>query len=217
MDIFFLQRSRLFMGMSEDEISGALSFLQAQEKQYKKGHVLLHAGDVTERLGLVLEGSVTIESNDAWGNRTILSHVGPGQLFAETYVLLEDEPLLVDVVANETCRILFLRVSSTQKLMSASGAWATKITANVLMISALKNLHLSGRSFHTAPKTVRGRVMAYLNTVSLQTKSTEFDIPFDRQQFADYLNVERTALSKELGKMQNDGLIKVKKNHFVIC
>lgn len=217
MDIFFLQRSRLFMGMSEDEISGALSFLQAQEKQYKKGHVLLHAGDVTERLGLVLEGSVTIESNDAWGNRTILSHVGPGQLFAETYALLEDEPLLVDVVANETCRILFLRVSSTQELMSASGAWATKITANVLMISALKNLHLSGRSFHTAPKTVRGRVMAYLNTVSLQTQSTEFDIPFDRQQFADYLNVERTALSKELGKMQNDGLIKVKKNHFVIC
>ena len=217
MDIFFLQRSRLFMGMSEDEISGALSFLQAQEKQYKKGHVLLHAGDVTERLGLVLEGSVTIESNDAWGNRTILSHVGPGQLFAETYAQLEDEPLLVDVVANETCRILFLRVSNTQKLMSASGAWATKITANVLMISALKNLHLSGRSFHTAPKTVRGRVMAYLNTVSLQTQSTEFDIPFDRQQFADYLNVERTALSKELGKMQNDGLIKVKKNHFVIC
>ena len=205
------------MGMSEDEISGALSFLQAQEKQYKKGQVLLHAGDVTERLGLVLEGSVTIESNDAWGNRTILSHVGPGQLFAETYALLEDEPLLVDVVANETCRILFLRVSNTQKLMSASGAWATKITANVLMISALKNLHLSGRSFHTAPKTVRGRVMAYLNTVSLQTQSTEFDIPFDRQQFADYLNVERTALSKELGKMQNDGLIKVKKNHFVIC
>ena len=217
MDIFFLQRSRLFMGMSEDEISGALSFLQAQEKQYKKSHVLLHAGDVTERLGLVLEGSVTIESNDAWGNRTILSHVGPGQLFAETYALLEDEPLLVDVVANETCRILFLRVCSIQELMSASGAWATKITANVLMISALKNLHLSGRSFHTAPKTVRGRVMAYLNTVSLQTQSTEFDIPFDRQQFADYLNVERTALSKELGKMQNDGLIKVKKNRFVIC
>jgi CRP-like cAMP-binding protein len=205
------------MGMSEDEISGALSFLQAQEKQYKKGHVLLHAGDVTERLGLVLEGSVTIESNDAWGNRTILSHVGPGQLFAETYALLEDEPLLVDVVANETCRILFLRVSSAQKLMSASGAWATKITENVLMISAFKNLHLSGRSFHTAPKTVRGRVMAYLNTVSLQTQSTEFDIPFDRQQLADYLNVERTALSKELGKMQSDGLLKVKKNHFVIC
>lgn len=217
MDTDLLRKSLLFKGMTEDEITEALSSFHAREKQYKKGHVLLHAGDVTERLGLVLEGSVTIESNDAWGNRTILSHVGPGQLFAETYALLEDEPLLVDVVANEACRILFLRVGSAQKLLSASTSWASKFTANVLTISSLKNLHLSGRSFHTAPKTVRGRVMAYLNSVSLQTQSTGFDIPFDRQQLADYLNVERTALSKELGRMQNDGLIKVKKNHFAIC
>ena len=75
---------------------------------------------------------------------------------------------------------------------------------------------LSGRSFHTAPKTIRGRVLSYLNSVSLQKHSNEFDIPFDRQQLADYLNLERSALSKELGKMQRDGLIKTKKNHFVI-
>ena len=84
------------------------------------------------------------------------------------------------------------------------------------MISARKNLMLSGRSFHTAPKTIRGRVLSYLNSVSLQKHSNEFDIPFDRQQLADYLNLERSALSKELGKMQRDGLIKTKKNHFVI-
>ena len=217
MDIERLQETRIFRGMSGDEISSALAFLHAQEKQYKKGQVLLRAGDVTEKLGLVLDGSVTIESNDAWGNRTILSHVGPGQLFAETYALLEGEPMLVDVAANEACRILFLRIGSIHKLISASAPWASKLTANVLMISAAKNLHLSGRSFHTAPKTVRGRVMAYLNTVSLQTQSSEFEIPFDRQQLADYLNVDRTALSKELGKMQNEGLIRVKKNLFRIC
>lgn len=217
MDIDLLQKTRIFKDMSGDEVSEALSFLHAQEKQYKKGDVLLHAGDITERLGLVLEGSVTIESNDAWGNRTILSNIGLGQLFAETYALLEDEPLLVDVVANEACRILFLRIGNLQELMRASTSWATKFAANILMISSLKNLHLSGRSFHTAPKTVRRRVMAYLNTISLQTQSTEFDIPFDRQQLADYLNVERTALSKELGKMQRDCLIRVKKNHFMIC
>ncbi|MBR2807174.1 MAG: winged helix-turn-helix domain-containing protein, partial [Oscillospiraceae bacterium] len=83
-------------------------------------------------------------------------------------------------------------------------------------ISAHKNLALSGRSFHTAPKTIRGRVMSYLNTVSLQRGSREFDIPFDRQQLADYLNLERSALSKELGKMQRDGLITVRKNHFIL-
>ena len=217
MDVELLQQSRIFKGMSEAETSSALSSLHAQEKRYKKGQALLHAGDVTEKLGLVLEGSVTIESNDAWGNRTILSHVGKGQLFAETYAVLSDEPLLVDVIANEDCRILFLHIGSPQQLAGNSASWARIFTANLLTISALKNLHLSGRSFHTAPKTVRGRVMAYLNSVSLQTQSSEFNIPFDRQQLADYLNVERTALSKELGRMQEDGLIQTKKNHFMIC
>jgi CRP-like cAMP-binding protein len=91
-----------------------------------------------------------------------------------------------------------------------------KYIANLLTISAHKNLILSGRSFHIAPKTIRGRVMAYLNSVSLQKNSREFDIPFDRQQLADYLNLERSALSKELGKMQRDGLISCRKNHFTI-
>jgi CRP-like cAMP-binding protein len=217
MDINLLQNARLFQGMSAEEISSALRNLLAEEKKYKKGQTLLYAGDITERLGLVLEGSVTIESNDAWGNRTILSHVGRMQLFAETYALLGDEPLLVDAVANEDCRVLFLRVGSGQKLLDLSSSWSQKLTVNLLTITSLKNLHLAGRSFHTAPKTVRGRVMAYLNTVSLQTQSTEFDIPFDRQQLADYLNVERTALSKELGKMRDDGLIKTRKSHFTIC
>ena len=217
MDTGFLRKSMLFKGMTEEEILSALSSFHAQEKTYKKGQALLHAGDITEELGLVLEGSVTIESNDAWGNRTILSHVGSGQLFAETYALLDDEPLLVDVIANEDCRILFLRVGNTHELTAAAAPWASRFAENVLTISALKNLHLSGRSFHTAPKTVRGRVLAYLNTVSLQTQSREFDIPFDRQQMADYLNVERTALSKELGKMQAAGLIRTRKKHFIIC
>lgn len=75
---------------------------------------------------------------------------------------------------------------------------------------------LAGRSFHTAPKSIRGRVLSYLNTVSIQARSTEFDIPFDRQQLADYLNVERTALSKELGKMRADGLLRCRRNHFVL-
>jgi len=217
MDTRSLQKLRLFSGMTEGEISAALPALHAREKQIGKGRALLCAGDVTDRLGLVLEGSVTIESNDAWGNRSILSHVGKGQIFAETYALLDGEPLLVDVVTNEDCRILFLRTGSARELASLSVPWAFKFTTNLLAISALKNLHLSGRSFHTAPKTVRGRVMAYLNTVSLQAKSREFDIPFDRQQMADYLNVDRTALSKELGRMQDEGLIRTKKKHFVIC
>ena len=209
-----LKENIIFNGMTPDEIDQALNELCAIEKAYKKNSLILRAGDITDSLGLVLSGSVTIESNDMWGNRTILSNVGEGGFFAETYALLENEPLLVDVRANENCRILFFKVGSLKKLKSNMNLWSFKLISNLLMISANKNLHLSGRSFHTSPKTIRGRVMAYLNSVSLKKDSNEFDIPFDRQQLADYLNLERSALSKELGKMKKDGLIEVRKNHF---
>ena len=216
MDTRQLQQSMLFRGMTELEITKALQVLEAHEKSFQKGETLLIAGTITERMGLVLEGSVTIESNDAWGNRTIFSHVGQGQVFAETYALLENEPMLVDVTASEDCRVFFLRSGRIQSLKNSLEPWALKYITNLLTISMHKNLILSGRSFHTAPKTIRGRVMAYLNSVSLQKHSREFDIPFDRQQLADYLNLERSALSKELGKMQKDKLVFCKKNHFLI-
>ncbi len=211
-----LRKISLFRGMDDAEITTALSALAAKEKTYEKDEMILYAGSTIELIGLVLEGSVTIESNDIWGKRTILSHIEKGGTFAETYALLEDAPMLVDVIANEKSRILFLRLGSLNRLQQDISPWWVKLIGNLLRISSQKNLHLSGRSFHTAPKSIRGRVMAYLNSVSLQKHKTAFDIPFDRQQLADYLNVERSALSRELGNMQADGLITVKRNHFEI-
>ena len=115
--------------------------LKEAQKTYKKDYLILHAGDVTKRMGLVLNGSVTVESNDIWGNCTILSHVGKGQFFAETYALLPDEVMLVDVRANEDCRILFLNVDGLNNDMSSG--WKNKLIRNLLMISLQKNLALS--------------------------------------------------------------------------
>lgn len=217
MQMDVIQQIALFRGMDEAELAAALSALSAKEKTYEKDETILYAGNVSEHMGLVLEGSVTIESNDVWGNRTILSHIEKGGTFAETYALLEDEPMLVDVIANEKSNILFLRIGSLNLLQQDISPWRVKLIGNLLRISSQKNLHLSGRSFHTAPKSIRGRVMAYLNSVSLQKNKIDFDIPFDRQQLADYLNVERSALSRELSNMQQDGLIIVRRNHFEIA
>ena len=214
MDADKIKKTVIFQGMSEREISDALKELNAVTKKYKKGTTILHAGSTTKSMGLVLEGSVTIENNDIWGNKTILSHVGKNQFFAETYGLLADEPMLVDVVANEDCQILFLTIGFLHRGTRKQDAWTVKIMSNLLTISTHKNLMLSGRSFHTAPKSVRGRVLSYLNAMSLQNRSTEFDIPFDRQQLADYLNLDRTSLSKELGRMKREGIIQCRKNHF---
>ena len=217
MQMDVIQQIALFRGMDEAELAAALSALSAKEKTYEMDETILYAGNVSEHMGLVLEGSVTIESNDVWGNRTILSHIEKGGTFAETYALLEDEPMLVDVISNEKSNILFLRIGSLNLLQQDISPWRVKLIGNLLRISSQKNLHLSGRSFHTAPKSIRGRVMAYLNSVSLQKNKIDFDIPFDRQQFADYLNVERSALSRELSNMQQDGLIIVRRNHFEIA
>jgi CRP-like cAMP-binding protein len=217
MQMDVIQQVALFRGMDEAELAAALSALSAKEITYEKDETILYAGNVSEHMGLVLEGSVTIESNDVWGNRTILSHIERGGTFAETYALLEDEPMLVDVIANEKSNILFLRIGSLNLLQQDISPWRVKLIGNLLRISSQKNLHLTGRSFHTAPKSIRGRVMAYLNSVSLQKNKIDFDIPFDRQQLADYLNVERSALSRELSNMQQDGLIIVRRNHFEIA
>ena len=207
-------KSILFAGMNEEERLAAYASMDVKEREYGKGEAIFRAGTKTKRMGMILSGSVTIESNDMWGNRTILSHVGAGQFFAETYAYLQDAPMLVDVTANEDCQVALLSLEVVTHREAGAEAWHIKLLTNLLTVAARKNLILSGRSFHTAPKTIRGRVLSYLNSMSLQKKSTDFDIPFDRQQLADYLNLERSALSKELGKMQREGLIKCRKNHF---
>ena len=216
MEIADLSRTAFFQGLTDPEIRSAIEALCAFERTYRKDERILSAGDTTQVMGLVLTGSVTIEHTDLWGRRTILSHAGEGQFFAETYAALPDAVLLVDVRANEDCRILFIRISRLGSLSGRMEPWLLRITQNLLRISMRKNLRLSRRSLHTAPKSARSRIMSYLYAVSLQKHAVSFDIPYDRQQMADYLNLDRTALSKELSRMKADGLIEYRKNHFTL-
>lgn len=213
MEIKDLEKSRLFLGMTAKELESCLRALDAHEKTFEKDDIILHAGEQTSMIGMVLSGSVTIESNDVWGNCTVLSHVGKNQYFAETYALL-GEVLLVDVRANEECTILFCSIRNLLDDSKKSSPWKEKLLKNILIISSQKNLILSGRSFHTSSKSCRGRLLSYLNATALQTGSREFDIPFNRQQLADYLNLERTNMSKELSHMKDEGLIEYRKSHF---
>ena len=201
-----MRNSEIFTGFSESEYNEAMTHISAGECSYPKGQLIFSAGDVTKRMGLVVSGSVTVESSDMWGNVTLLSLVGEGEYFAETYAIL-GEPMMVDVRTNEDSRILFLRVRG----VNYSGKWTLKLTQNLLTILARKNLH-----FINSGKSIRRKVMSYLNAVSLREHSKDFTIPFNRQQMADYLNTDRSALSKELCLMRNEGLISFRKNHFIL-
>jgi CRP-like cAMP-binding protein len=171
--------------------------------------ILLEAGQRAPALGVVLAGRVHMEHLDVWGSKTLLGQAGPGDLFAETYACLPDEPLRVSVVAAENGEALFLETG--QLLQCGCEPWRWKLTQNLLRIAARKNLGLAQRSLYTAPKTIRGRITAYFSVLARQNGSLRFTLPFDRQQLADHLGVDRSALSNALSQMQKDGLLVIDK------
>lgn len=218
-----LLKNPVFRGVDEADFENLLRFLNAEERGFKKGETVLHSSAVIGSLGIVLEGRVQIENTDFWGNKTIIDSLGGGKVFAETYALTK-APLMVDVSAAEDSRILFLQIdkieSGNETLCSndcrkCRNYFSQVILKNLLDVSIKKNLRLSERIFHTSSKTIRGRLLSYLSSVSkAKAPNAEFDIPFNREQLADYLEVDRSALSAELGKMKADGLIDFWKNHF---
>ncbi len=198
----------LFKDINETEYKQISKYLE--KKHYPKGSYIFHSGDFTSKIGIVEKGSVNIENIDLWGNRSVLGNVGDGQVFAESYVLAK-EMLMVDVIAIVDSDILFLDVDV---LKNHHCSCYIKIINNLLDITTKKNLNLSNRIFHTSSKKIRSRLLSYLSYMSKKANSTTFNIPFDRQGLADYLNVDRSALSKELGKMKDEGLIEFYKNTF---
>lgn len=201
----------LFQGMPEAEVRDIEKMGCVRRKKFSQGEVILHAGDFVKELGIVESGSVRVENIDLWGNKSILGQFTTGQAFAETYVLCEQK-VMVDVVASETAGILFVDVHRLMQDEKAS--WHMRILQNLLTMTSEKNLILTNRMFFLSSKTVRGRISMYLSSQATRQGKQKFLIPFSRQQMADYLNLDRSALSKELCNMRDEGLLKFYKNQF---
>ena len=207
MDIHLLAGTRLFQGIREHEIEAMLTCLSAEERTYGKDAYIYRAGDVTGRLGVVMEGAVNIIKDDVWGNRKIIENIGGGQIFGETYACLKGEPLMVDVQASERSRILFMDVNRILTTCSSSCDFHNRLIRSLMYVLAGKNLMLTKKMDIITPKSLRERVMVYLSQESVKQGSRTITVPFNRQQMADYLSVDRSALSAELSRMQRDGVI----------
>ena len=216
MDIHLLAGTRLFQGIREHEIEAMLTCLSAEERTYRKDAYIYRAGDVTGRLGVVMEGAVNIIKDDVWGNRKIIENIGGGQIFGETYACLKGEPLMVDVQASERSRILFMDVNRILTTCSSSCDFHNRLIRSLMYVLAGKNLMLTKKMDIITPKSLRERVMGYLSQESVKQGSRTITVPFNRQQMADYLSVDRSALSAELSRMQRDGVISYEKNRFTI-
>ena len=213
---FHLTNAPLFCGIPPKDVDALLNCLNAKERVCKKGEIILMEGAPTEQLGVVLSGRVIIEMSDVWGNNSVLSSIDPGGTFAEAYACISGEPLMVNVIAAEDSTVLLLNAHQVLTPCSRACACHAKLIRNLLTLCAGKNLQLSRRMMHTSPKRIRKRLLSYFSECIKRNGSYTFDIPYNRQQLADYLNVERSALSNELSLMQQDGILRYDKNHFTV-
>lgn len=209
-----IKMSPLFSGISEDEILEMLKCLEAKKESYKKGEFILRAGDSTEAIGLVLSGNVLIIQDDIWGNRNILSKIVPGQTFAAAFACAPGAVLNVTAAAETAVTVMFLNVKRVLNICSSACTHHSRIVRNLLGELAQKNLRSGEKLTHMGQRSTRAKLMSYFSSEVQRTGGYEFDIPFSRQQLADYLAVERSGLSNELCKMRDEGLIEFNKNHF---
>lgn len=211
-----LSNTRLFQGIDEEEIASLLQCLQAKERFYKKGDVIFVEGTVTENIGVVLSGMAILSSVDIWGNTSILGNVPAGEVFAEVYACIPGEPLLITVSAAEDTTVLFMNVNHVLSSCTNACPFHARLARNLLTVCAHKSLQLSQKILHTSSKSIRGRLMSYFSQCAKHAGSKTFIIPYNRQQLADYLGVDRSAMCSELSKMQKDGLIAYQKNEILL-
>ncbi len=212
-----LTASPLFQGLSSEEVHSLRNCLGGVEREYQKGTYIFSEGSVIDQLGMVLEGQALIQHSDIWGINSILGIAGAGSVFGEAYACCPGEPLQISVVAADYTRVLFLNVNRVLTTCPSSCQFHTRLIRNLLAVSAQKNLELSRRMLHTTSKTIRGRLLSYFSACAKSAQSSSFNLPYNRQQLADYLGVDRSAMCSELSKMQRDGLIRYDRRCVEIC
>lgn len=211
-----LRTSGIFSGISAEETEKMLHCLEVRPETFQKDEYILRAGDRVEAFGLVITGKVMIIQEDFWGNRNILAAVGAGHCFAETFACSPGAVLNVSVIAETNVQVLFLNVKRILTTCPSTCSHHSRMIRNLLSELAEKNLRLNEKITHIGQRSRRAKILSYLSAEAQRHGSAEFDIAFSRQQLADYLSVDRSGLSMELSRMQEEGLLEYRKKHFVL-
>ena len=190
-----IKAAPLFWGIDEAELPELLKALDAHSRRYQKGEIIMPEGEKTDSLGLVMSGSVLIVQDDFWGNRNIMARITQGGIFAESFACT-GERLTVGAEAESECEIMRLKVGH--------------------VLGSCPKSNFNSKLGHMGKRTTREKLMSYLSAQAMKSGKNEFDIPFDRQQLADYLCVDRSAMSAQLCALRDDGILKFKKNHFIL-
>lgn len=209
-----LQRCPLFSGVESAELEAMLGCLNARKVAADKDTYIFREGDPADFVGVVLSGAVRVLRTDFYGNQSILGQVEPGGVFGEAFSCAGAEALPVSVVAAQPTSVLLMDLKRVLTVCPRACSFHSRIVTNLVQALAQKNLHLNQRLDIASRRTTRDKLLAYLTDQAKRQNSAQFTIPFDRQTLADYLGVERSAMSAELSKLQKEGILETRKNWF---
>lgn len=211
-----LMTSSLFGGIEREDLGSLLGCLQAQILTAEKGEPVFLEGDKAGFVGLVLEGSVQIVRDDYYGSRSVIALAERGDIFAEAFACADVEYMPVSGYCLQNCRILMLSCRKMLTVCSNACRFHNQLVKNLLQVVARKSLNLSQKIQFMSQRTTRQKLLAYLSDQAKKAGSREFTIPLDRQALADYLGVERSAMSAELSKLRKEGVLETKGSRFTL-
>ena len=209
-----IKNSPVFYGMTDDELKGLLECFHARVKRYEKEEMIIRQGSVISNIYLILEGGVNIEKDSYWGRRIIISRLGKNDNLALSFVGSKDVESSVDAITVENTVILVLSYEKCTSMCQNACTRHKVLINNLFQILAKENIELIQKIENVSQKTIRDKILTYLSNEAQKNHTSRFLIKFNRQDLADYLNVDRSAMSFELSKLQKEGLIKYNKNQF---
>ncbi len=209
-----LKKCPLFFEISEDNLLKMLTCLKATVQQYDKKYTILMEGRPAKHIGIVLSGSVQVVQVDYYGNRSILSNVGPSEMFGEAFACAGVQSIPVSVIANEPSEIMLINCAHILHTCGNNCGFHQQLIFNLMKDLASKTILFHQRIEVTSKRTTREKLMAYLFMQAKKAGSAKFTIPFDRQELADYLEVDRSGLSNEISKLRDEELIKSHRSTF---
>lgn len=208
---------KLFLGITPEEASILLGCLSAKIEQYEKDGALLLQGARVDKIGILLSGRLQILREDYHGNRSIVSELAPSEVFAEAFVCAGLSHSPVTVLAMQSATVMYIDYRKLITTCPGGCDFHHRLVENMISLIAYKNIELSKKLQILSCRSTREKILTYLTQQSERSNSLSFTIPFTREQLADYLSVNRSALSREISAMAEEGLLSYERNSFTLC
>ena len=215
-NIYEINDCPLFTGLKDYEQYSIFHCFNISEKSFKKGNYIINYGDEIKHILIIKEGSVCVVEDDYWGNRSIISYLEKNNLFVIAYAYSNHQTYPISLIAMSDCKILFIDIKKIFNPCSKNCHYHTQLMKNAVMVLSNKNISLINKIEHMSKRTIQDKVLSYLSNCSKTYKSNTFNIPFNRQELADYLAVDRSALCATLSKLKKAKIIDYNKNNFTI-